>query len=96
MEKVLTQNDANLFLCVEKINQELRKCGKIKFIVGSLLVVGQRNDKGINTFEYRYVGEPWLDDIKKEEGFSFFTPIDEYVLSMLIMKYSINFSGTKF
>lgn len=95
MEKVVSQNDANLFLCVEKINQELRRCGNIKFIVGYLMIVGQRNEKGINSFEYRFVGEPWLDDIKRNECISFFTPIDEYMLSLLIMKYGISSFSNK-
>lgn len=94
MEIILSQNDANLFLCLDKINQELRGCGKIKFIVGHLLVIGQRNEKGINSFEYRFVGEPWLDDVKRDKGVSFFTPIDEYVLCLLIMKNGVNFCST--
>jgi hypothetical protein len=58
------------------------------------MILGKRNEKGINSFEYRFVGEPWLDDIKRNEGISFFTPIDEYMLSLLIMKYGISSCST--
>lgn len=95
MEKVLTNSDAKLFLNIEKINKDLREFGKVKFIVGSLVVIGKRNDDGLNCFNYRYVGEPWLDDIEKNDGISFLTPIDEFVLSILIMKNDVSFCSTK-
>ena len=95
MEKVLTSSDAKLFLNVEKINKHLREFGKVKFIVGSLVVFGERKKDGLNCFCYRYVGEPWLDDIQKNEGISFLTPIDEFVLTILIVKNGISFCSSK-
>lgn len=89
MESLFSPNEARLFLIVDEINRKLESDPVLYFEIKDLVIRGKRGLNGVTTYDFRYKTEKWVQDMENDA--SYYMPIDEHVLALLISKHGIKY-----
>ena len=86
---LFSPNEARLFLTVDEINKKLENDPILFFEIKDLVVRAKRGLNGVTTYDFRYKPEKWVRDM--ENDVSYYMPLDEHVLALLITKHGIEY-----